>query len=104
MIEKNIEELDPAEQQTKSKPAIEPGGRASTLVIIFCAMAFVLSILLTVAPLGRIPHPVQLQNPLLQLQTPFGPHLAQPRPYLPTLLSLPPTHLPSQANTHYINS
>src|SRR5260370_11075917 len=103
MIEKNIEELDPAEQQTKSKPAIEPGGRASTLVIIFCAMAFVLCILLTVAPLSRIPDPVQLQNPVLQLQTPFGPPLAQLRAWLPNDLGLSANHLASQANTNYID-
>ena len=97
MIEKNIEELDPAEQQTKSKPAIELGGRASTLVIIFCAIAFVLCILLTVAPLSRIPDPV------LQLQTPFGAQLAQVGAWLPNDLGLSANHLASQANTNYID-
>ncbi len=96
MIEKNIEELNPAEQQTKSKSAIAPGGRTSTLVIAICAIAFVLCILLTVAPLSRIPDPV------LQLQTPFGMQLAQVGAWLPNDLGLTANHLASQANTNYI--
>src|SRR5579859_6700042 len=96
MIEKNIEELNPAEQQTKSKPAIEPGGRASTLVIIFCAMAFVMCILLTVAPLSRIPDPV------LQLQTPLGAILTQAGAWLPADLGLNANHRASLASTNYL--
>src|SRR5260370_26651167 len=64
-------------------------------------MAFVLCILLTVAPLSRIPDP--FLHPVLPLQTPFGAQLAQVGAWIPNDFGLSANHLASQANTNYID-
>ncbi|HJT57107.1 MAG TPA: hypothetical protein VJ761_11480 [Ktedonobacteraceae bacterium] len=71
--------------------------RASSIVgIAFCAIAFVICILLTVAPLSRIPDPV------IHLQTPAGTYLARVGAWLPDDLGLTANHLASQVNTNYL--
>jgi hypothetical protein len=93
---KKIEELNLAENQTVPALAKQPEGRTPTLAIALCAITFVSCILLTVAPLSRIPDPV------IQLHTPLGAILAQVGAWLPTDLGLIANHQASQANTNYI--
>ena len=69
---------------------------SSTVGIALCAIAFVICILLTVAPLSRIPDPV------IHLQTPAGTYLAQVGAWLPDNLGLTANHLASQVNTNYL--
>ncbi len=97
MIEKNVEELNLSKrEQAESMSEMRPEGSASTLAIALCSIAYVLCILLTVAPLNRIPDPV------IQLQTPPGAILAQVGAWLPTDLGLTANQQASRANTNYI--
>lgn len=74
-----------------------PDKRASSTVgIALCAIAFVICILLTVAPLSRI------FDPVIHLQTPAGTYLAQVGAWLPNDLGLTANHLASQVNTNYL--
>jgi hypothetical protein len=95
MLEKKIEDLNSPENQIVPAPPKQRDGRTSLLVISFCAFAFVMCILLTVAPLSRIPDPV------IQLQTPLGAILAQAGAWLPTDLGLTPNPQASLASTNY---
>ena len=96
MLEKKIEDLNTPENQTVPAPPKQRDGRTSLLVIAFCAFAFVMCILLTVAPLSRIPDPV------LQLQTPLGAILTQAGAWLPADLGLTANHRASLASTNYL--
>jgi len=96
MIEKNVEARNSPEKQAETAPAKQSESRNSTLAIVLCAIAYVLCILLTVAPLSRIPDPV------IQLQTPLGAILAQVGAWLPIDLGLTANQQASQANTNYI--
>jgi hypothetical protein len=96
MLEKKIEERNSPENQTVPAQANQLDSRMSTLAIALCAFAFVMCILLTVAPLSRIPDPV------LQLQTPLGAILAQAGAWLPIDLGLTANHQASLASTNYV--
>lgn len=96
MIEKNTEEVHFSEKFSVSTYTKQPAGVRQTRAIVFCTIAFVLSILLTVAPLSRIPDPV------IQLQTPLGTLLAQVGMWLPGDLGLAADPQASKASTNYI--
>ena len=98
MIKKKVEEFNLAEKPFEITPAKQPmqATLAINTVLLLCAIAFVLCILLTVAPLSRLPDPV------IQLQTPFGGQLAQVGAWLPNNLGLTANHQDSQASTGYV--
>src|SRR6266566_7243683 len=98
MSEKKVEEFNLAEKSFEITPAKQPmqATLALNAVLLLCAITFVLCILLSVAPLSRLPDPV------IQLQTPFGVQLAQVGAWLPNNLGLIANHQDSQASTDYV--
>ncbi len=70
--------------------------QSSTLIAALCTLAFVGCILLTVAPLSRIP------DPIIHLQTPAGTYLAWSGAWLPNDVGLTANHVASQASTNYL--
>ncbi len=96
MIEEHIDEPNFTAKQAEPSSTKQPVGRTSTLAIALCALAFVVCILLSVAPLSRIPDPV------VQLQTPFGAQLAQVGAWLPNDIGLTADQQAAQASTGYI--
>ena len=96
MIEKHIEGLNLTVKQAEPISIKQPVGRAATLVIALCTLAFVVCILLSVAPLSRI------LDPVIRLQTPFGMQLAHVGAWLPTDVGLTPYRQASLAGTGYV--
>lgn len=95
-----IEEPTETQQSTAQPTAtfVEPArSRPSSLSLpLLSAFAYILCILLTVAPLSRIPDPV------IHLQTPFGSALALTGAWLPTNLGLAADTTASQASSQYV--
>lgn len=96
MIEKRIDELKLIAKQAEPGSIKQLVRSTSTLVIALCALAFVVCILLSVAPLSRI------SDPVILLQTPFGAQLAQVGAWLPNDIGLTADRMASQASTGYI--
>jgi hypothetical protein len=96
MLEKRIEDLKSPENQTVPATGKQHEGITSILAIALCSFAFVTCILLTTAPLSRIPDPV------IRLQTPFGAILVQVGAWLPTDQGLAANHQASLSSTNYI--
>jgi hypothetical protein len=78
-----------AEKYTGDQPS-------SIMTIALCTFAFLVCILLTVAPLSRI------ADPVIHLQTPGGTFLSWFGSWLPNRLPLTTNYLASQVNTNYI--
>jgi hypothetical protein len=79
--------------EADNKRALRP---ATLLLPLLSALGYILCILLTVAPLSRIPDSV------IHLQTPFGPLLASIGAWLPTNLGLAADTTASQASSQYV--
>lgn len=91
MIEKDVKADEPP--TTISPSAAKTSAR---LVPLFCVLGIVLTVLLMVAPLNRIPDPV------IQLQTPPGSFLTLVGSWLPTDLGFTQNTQASQADTGYV--
>lgn len=99
MIEEPTETQHPTAQPAQpTETFVEPArSQPSSLALpLLSAFGYILCILLTVAPLSRIPDPV------IHLQTPFGSVLALAGAWLPTNLGLAADTTASQASSQYV--
>lgn len=96
MIEEPIETQLSTAQPTATPDSSVSLHPSSLMLPLFSALGYVLCILLTVAPLSRIPDPV------IHLQTPFGPLLTSIGAWLPTNLGLAADATAPQASSQYV--